>query len=415
MSASCLSGMRLLTRLRSASALMFEGHPLNLQRASPSWDIRVSRQQESNTKGAGEPLDYLRLTNVSKSFGPVIAADGISLVLAKGERISLLGPSGCGKTTLLNLIAGFLRPDAGSIQIGGRDVASVPSHKRNLGIVFQNYALFPHLDVGENVRFGLRMRAVPPADAERRVSATLRLVQLDKLADRYPHQLSGGQQQRVAIARALVIEPELLLLDEPLSNLDAKLREGMRADLLDLLQKLAITTVLVTHDQAEALALSDRIAVISQGKVEQVGTPRQIYEDPATSFVAKFVGESNVLTGKVTGIAPDGIACALGGGEFVRARYRDGFEVGDNVEIIVRMERVRLDRDSGSRTENAFAGTVEHVLFLGGEVRYLLRLGSSRVVAIDKNRGDAVRLEADSPVRMSWPVADTIISHYEEI
>jgi putative spermidine/putrescine transport system ATP-binding protein len=392
---------------------------------NPALVANLARQQEAaearepvhgtRTADRASVSSFLRLIGVRKSFGHLLVAADVSLDLRKGERVSLLGPSGCGKTTLLNLIAGFIQPDAGSIEIGGRDMANVPSHRRNLGIVFQNYALFPHLTVFENIRFGLKMRSVSAALASQRIREVLQLVRLGDLADRFPQQLSGGQQQRVAIARALVIEPELLLLDEPLSNLDAKLRESMRIELLDLLKKLGVTTILVTHDQAEALALSDRIAVLNQGRLEQVGTPREIYEEPATSFVAGFVGESNVLPGKVAEVLPHEIKCVLTGGQVVRCRPRKGMAQGHDVEVIVRIERVRLNVDGVPEADNVFAGTVEQVLFLGGEVRCLLRLGDQRIIASDKNRGDGAYPQAGVPVHISWSVADSIVSLPEEV
>jgi ABC-type Fe3+/spermidine/putrescine transport system ATPase subunit len=264
-------------------------------------------------------LAHLELVNVSKHYGPIAAISDLSLAVARGERLALLGPSGCGKTTTMNLIAGFMEPDRGGIWIGGNGMAGIPAHKRSTAMVFQSYALFPHMTVKENLAFGLKIRKLPRADIDRRVGAALEMVRLSTFADRYPRQLSGGQQQRVALARALVIEPDILLLDEPLSNLDAKLRQAMRVELLDILGAVQTTTILVTHDQEEALTLADRVAIINAGRLEQVGAPGELYENPATGFVAKFLGERNVLTATI--IAKDGpqTTCALEGGLRIRS------------------------------------------------------------------------------------------------
>jgi len=241
------------------------------------------------------------LSRVRKSFGAVVAVDDVSMSIARGSIVSLLGPSGCGKTTTLRLVAGFERPDAGEVAIRGARVNDVPPYRRDFGMVFQSYALFPHLTVADNVGFGLRMRHVPREERRRLVAEALALVKLEGFADRQPRQLSGGQQQRVALARAIVFKPAVLLLDEPLGALDKMLREEMQVELRQLQQRLAITTVFVTHDQEEALTLSDRVAVMRGGRIEQVGAPREIYERPATEFVAGFLGASNFLDAEVAG------------------------------------------------------------------------------------------------------------------
>ena len=239
----------------------------------------------------------IELVALSKSFGTFTAVSDVNVVLPEGQVLSLLGPSGCGKTTTLRMIAGFEDPSAGRIVVKGRDVTALPARRRNIGMVFQSYALFPHLSVMENVAFGLEMREVPRSEIERRVARTLAVVRMESLANRMPRQLSGGQQQRIALARALVIEPDLLLLDEPLSALDLKLREEMREEIHRIVRELAITTVFVTHDQGEALVLSDVVAVMNAGRIEQIAPPRIIYHDPKTSFVARFIGSANVLAG----------------------------------------------------------------------------------------------------------------------
>ena len=243
----------------------------------------------------------LEIEGLSKHFGSTVAVHEVSLDVRDGEFVMLLGPSGCGKTTTLRMIAGFIAPTAGRVRLGGKDITMLPPWKRNTGMVFQSYALFPHLTVAENVAFGLEMRKVPKSDIPARVTEALRLVRLGGLAERLPRQLSGGQQQRVALARALVIRPDVLLLDEPLSNLDAKLRETVRVEIRELQHKLGITTVMVTHDQEEALIMADRLVVMSEGAVRQVGSQRDLYERPADRFVAGFVGRSNLLSGRVIG------------------------------------------------------------------------------------------------------------------
>ncbi|MBN9515343.1 MAG: ABC transporter ATP-binding protein [Alphaproteobacteria bacterium] len=285
----------------------------------------------------------IKLDKVTKRFdGKVLAVDEVTLDIAAGEFFSLLGPSGCGKTTSLRMIAGFEHPDSGRVQVGGRDITDLPVHRRDMGMVFQSYALFPHRTVAENVAFGLRMREVPKHEIARRVQAALSQVALTGMEDRKPGQLSGGQQQRVALARALVVEPPVLLCDEPLGALDRKLRQQMQFELKELQKRLGVTLVFVTHDQEEALAMSDRIAVMNKGKVEQVGSPTEIYERPRTRFVADFIGEINILEGgpRARALRPEKIrlvsapearttgkvetANYLGGSTLLRVRGADG-------------------------------------------------------------------------------------------
>jgi len=268
-------------------------------------------------------MSFLVLENLSKRFGSHLAVDNLCLGVEKGEFVSLLGPSGCGKTTTLQMIAGFVEPSGGAVRLEGRDLLAIKPARRGLGIVFQSYALFPHMTVAENVAFGLEMQGVAPAERARRVGETLELVGLAAFAGRFPRQLSGGQQQRVALARALVIRPQILLLDEPLSNLDAKLREEMQIELRQIQRSVGTTTILVTHDQAEAMALSDRLVVMNHGRVEQIGAPHEAYERPATAFVAGFLGRTNVLNGAT--VRPEKIAFAASGlGGTVRTRVFQG-------------------------------------------------------------------------------------------
>jgi spermidine/putrescine ABC transporter ATP-binding subunit len=313
----------------------------------------------------------VELAGCSRDYGGVRAVAGLDLVVYEGELLSLLGPSGCGKTTTLNLIAGFVLPTAGRVRIDGQDVTDRPAHQRGLGMVFQSYALFPHLSVFENVAFGLRERRTPRAEIERRVRAALALVRLDTRADHRPAQLSGGMQQRVALARALVYEPRVLLLDEPLAALDKKLREEMRSELREIQRAVGITTIFVTHDQAEALGLSDRIAVMHAGRVEQLGSPREIYERPATRFVAEFIGASTVLRGH--GAAADRVT--LAGGETLRVRGLSGIRAGEAIELAIRPERIRL---AGGPGENVMDGRVIGVVYQGVQTELTVEIGAGQ-------------------------------------
>jgi putative spermidine/putrescine transport system ATP-binding protein len=317
----------------------------------------------------------IKLDQVTKTFdGRVMAVDAVTLDIAAGEFFSLLGPSGCGKTTSLRMIAGFEHPDSGRVHVGGRDITDLPVHRRDMGMVFQSYALFPHRTVAENVAFGLRMREVPKPEIERRVAAALAQVALTGFETRKPGQLSGGQQQRVALARALVVEPPVLLCDEPLGALDRKLRQQMQFELKELQKRLGVTLVFVTHDQEEALAMSDRIAVMNGGRVEQVGTPTEIYERPRTRFVADFIGEINILEG----------------GGPLRA---------------LRPEKIRLVAPDGAR----LAGMVETANYLGGST--LLRVqpttGSSMLVRETHAGERASRMPGDA-VGLTWNDSDAV-------
>jgi spermidine/putrescine transport system ATP-binding protein len=306
------------------------------------------------------------------------AVDGIDLAVAPGEFVTLLGPSGCGKTTTLNLIAGFLTPDGGEINLAGRSVGNSPPFDRDLGIVFQDYALFPHMTVAENVGFGLKMRSVEAKEIERQVGEALAMVQLPGLGARRPLQMSGGQRQRVALARALVIRPAMLLLDEPLSNLDLKLREEMRIEISSLQRRLGIATVFVTHDQGEALTMSDRIAVMRNGRIEQIGAPVDVYERPATRFVAGFIGAINMQPATVAAAAPGGYARLETPAGAAMARLPAALATGDKTTITVRPERLRL---AATAPENSIAwpAVVEHVVYLGARREIRLRLADGSI------------------------------------
>jgi len=327
----------------------------------------------------------VELKALAKRYGATRALDGVSLAVAPGEFFTLLGPSGCGKTTSLRAVAGFVTPDAGDVLIRGARVNEVPPHRRHVGLVFQSYALFPHRTVRQNVAFGLRMQRTPRAEIDRLVAETLALVQLPGHGDRYPRELSGGEQQRVALARALVTRPAVLLLDEPLGALDRKLRDHMKIELKRLQRDVGVTTIYVTHDQEEALTMSDRVAVMRAGRIEQIGAPREIYETPGTVFVAGFIGNTNLLAGRSRG----GAAVECGG-------------VTIGVAGGAPSERILLD-DAG-RLDNEVAATVAHVVYQGETVRYLLAAdGGLELQAVELGR---VRFPAGSRVRASWAAAD---------
>lgn len=339
----------------------------------------------------------LELTGLTKRFATTGAAAvaGIDLDVAPGEFLTLLGPSGCGKTTTLNLIAGFLQPDSGEIKLGGRSVGGLPPFRRDLGIVFQDYALFPHMTVAENVGFGLKMRGVPAHEAETRVVDALAMVQLHGLASRRPLQLSGGQRQRVALVRALVVRPTMLLLDEPLSNLDLKLREEMRAEISGLQRRLGIATVFVTHDQGEALTMSDRIAVMRGGRIEQIGTPSDIYERPRTRFVAGFIGSINMLPARIEAIEGEGFGRLKTGAGAATVKLPVGVAVGDAVTFTLRPERLRLAPAGGAPHGSiAWPAAIESLTYLGSRHEVRLRLSDGTLALTDAPNDGSVRWSA---------------------
>ena len=303
---------------------------------------------------------------VSKNFGEVKALDNVSLAVGRGEFMTLLGPSGCGKTTLLKLAAGFLAPDNGTVVIDGKCVNDVPTYKREIGMMFQNYALFPHMSVADNIAYGLKTRHVPRQEIRQRVTEALALVKLTGMEDRKPRQLSGGQQQRVALARALVINPTVLLLDEPFSALDKNLRASMQIELREIQRKLGLTTIFVTHDQSEALSLSDRIAVMSEGKIRQLGAPLEIYRRPSDRFVASFVGDTNCLRGELLGVAGLEAVIALGGAQIkALATHLLDTRASSLVDLFVRPERLRV----GAPDEpGAMTGEIVAQTYQGGHV-----------------------------------------------
>jgi iron(III) transport system ATP-binding protein len=320
--------------------------------------------------------NHLVITDLVKQFaGGVLAVDHVSLTIQEGQFATLLGPSGCGKTTTLNCVAGLEEPDGGRIAVGEMVLTDVgrrlvlPPERRNLGMVFQSYALWPHMSVYDNLAFGLKLKKVPASEQRRRIAEALELVGLQGLEQRYPFQMSGGQQQRVALARAVVAQPRVLLLDEPLSNLDAKVREQARFWLREFQQRLGITTVYVTHDQAEALAISDMVAVMSKGQLLQYAPPREIYERPASTFVADFIGQTSFLRGVVVGSADGRVTARLGSGADVTASADRTWSDGSPVVLAVRAERVRLDGDS---PDNSIPARVQSRVYIGSTYQYLL-------------------------------------------
>jgi iron(III) transport system ATP-binding protein len=326
------------------------------------------------------------IKNLTKQFGDGFALRDISLEIQSRELFFLLGPSGCGKTTLLRTIAGFYEPDRGELIFGDRPMRSVPPHKRNTGMVFQNYALWPHMTVAENVAYGLEVRSVDRGEKDRRVAEALAVVQMESFADRKPNQLSGGQQQRVALARALVIKPDVLLLDEPLSNLDAKLRLGMREEIRRIHAQTRITTIYVTHDQKEALSMADRMAVLRDGVIEQVGDPRAVYRAPANRFVADFIGETNWFDAVIRQVGPDGMVLESAIGNLQVARPANA-AVGDTVSVGFRPEAVVVGADA----VNSFETQIRQVSYLGEIEQYHLGVTTGQIIKAFEQNPLAIR------------------------
>ena len=358
---------------------------------------------------------FLRIEGVSKRFGAVTAVDDVSLDIARGEFFALLGPSGCGKTTLLRMLAGFETPGAGALLLDGVDLAALPPYRRPVNMMFQSYALFPHMSVAGNVAFGLRQDRVPRAEIAARVEEALALVELSPLARRRPHQLSGGQRQRVALARSLVKRPKLLLLDEPLAALDKKLREQTQFELMAIQQRVGITFVIVTHDQDEAMTVADRIAVMEEGRIAQVDTPSAIYEAPRSRYVAEFIGDVNIFEGRAKAVngndlaveladAPDGLAAPA------RA---DGPAAGDAVLLAVRPEKIEIAPEPlPPGTANAMAGEVTEIAYLGSVSTYRVRLDSGKTVVsthTNRLRDGGAAIDRGARVHLSWPVEASIL------
>ena len=344
----------------------------------------------------------IQISDLSKHYGPVQAAEAVELDIRQGEFVTFLGPSGSGKTTTLMMVAGFTVPTRGDILIDGRSVVPVPVHKRNIGMVFQNYALFPHMSVADNIAFPLQMRGIGKSEIRERVAKALDLVRLGQHGDRRPKQLSGGQQQRIALARALVFEPSILLLDEPLGALDAKLREEMKFELKQLHHRIGATILFVTHDQEEALTLSDRIAVFNDGRIMQTGRPDELYRAPANRFVADFIGETNLLSGRVTNCGGEVITIDAGGQSF-SGRMRSGFsQPRSEATFTLRLESLRILR-GGEPADCRADGVIEEFLYVGNSTKYLVRLASGQrlTARIPGNLPDET-LRVNSKVTLGW-------------
>ena len=336
-------------------------------------------------------MEYqLELANVAKTYKDFLAVDDVNLQIKRGEIVSFLGASGCGKTTTLRMIAGLIKPTRGTIRIQGKDMEGIPPYKRDISMVFQNYALFPHLTVYENIIYGLKTRKIRDKKILReKAEEIMEIVQLHGVADRLPKQLSGGQQQRVSLARAIIVKPKLMLFDEPLSNLDAKLRESTRVEIRNLLKKMDVTAIYVTHDQEEALTISDRIAVMNGGKIEQITEPAYLYTRPATRFIAGFVGHANFIDGTVQSVTAGDIRVTALSGKtvFLKQIPEKHVAAGDNVSLIIRPENVRICTEANGR--NIFRGTILARIYLGSTVRYIVDCGESKEFEVDLNARDS--------------------------
>lgn len=354
-----------------------------------------------------EDTNEVELRNVTKRFGELTAVDSVSLSIGRGEFLTLLGPSGCGKTTLLRMIAGFELPDSGSVTLCGRDVTSLAPHQRDVTTVFQHYALFPHLNVFDNIAFGLARRRVTRDEIKRRVAAALEMVRLAGLDKRQPDELSGGQQQRVALARALVVEPRVLLLDEPLAALDLKLRKQMQIELKGLQRRLGISFIYVTHDQEEALTMSDRIVVMNAGRIEQMGRAEQIYERPMTEFVAGFVGASNIIEGTVDEVIGDLTSISVAGAK-VGARA-DGVKQGERVRILIRPEKISIFAGEAS---NQLRGQIESALYLGESTQWKIAIEDGQALTVlEQNREpfNSAQARIGQTVGIKWEPDSAVI------
>ncbi len=369
----------------------------------------MTRKESLRSRGARISLEAL-----TKHFGKVVAVDGASLEINSGEFMTFLGPSGSGKTTTLMMIAGFVIPTSGDIKLDGRSIVTMAPYKRNIGMVFQNYALFPHMTIFDNIAFPLQMRRVPKDEIGRKVRWALEMVQLGGYEGRRPSQLSGGQQQRVAVARALVFEPSVLLLDEPLGALDAKLREGMQVELKQLHNRIKATILYVTHDQEEALTLSDRIVVFNEGRVMQVGTPDELYQLPQNRFVADFIGKTNFLTGEV--LSREGSLCVIRLGEEIvmKGPLREGFpEPQKYATFSLRPEKILIG-DEITDTPNRYEALVEELLYLGEFTKYHLRLaGGVEIIAKSSNRRGRSVLTPGTKIQVGWEPGELLLVERE--
>ena len=361
-----------------------------------------------SARAAAPPV--LEVRNVSKRFGDTVAVDDVSFEVHDGEFLFLIGPSGCGKTTTLRIIGGYEHATSGDVAIRGHVVNDVPLEKRNIGMVFQSYALFPHMTVTQNVEYGLRMRRVRADERRERVRDVLELVELSELGERYPAQLSGGQRQRVALGRVIAYEPDILLLDEPLANLDKRLRDVMRVELKKLQEKVGITTVYVTHDQEEALTMADRLVVMEGGRMLQIGSPKDLYNTPATSFVATFLGETSSFRGAVESDAGGIAHVVMDDGFRATFRHRDDVAVGDRVMVSIRPEAVTVTAEPPDGHENVVAGVVDFASYLGSHVVYMIRIedGHALVRASEPIPSGEARFAQGDRVFASWDIEHVV-------
>ncbi|WAX97086.1 ABC transporter ATP-binding protein [Aminobacter sp. NyZ550] len=350
---------------------------------------------------------FLSIQSVKKSFGNVAVVKDFNLDVGAGEFVSFLGPSGCGKTTMLRIVAGFEEPSAGKVLIGGKDVTGLKPNQRNIGMVFQAYALFPNLTVAQNIGFGLKVAGVAKAEAQARIQEMLNIIKLPDFGDRYPYQLSGGQQQRIALARALAPKPKLLLLDEPLSALDAKVRISLREEIRSIQKKLGITTIFVTHDQEEALSMSDRIVVMNEGRADQTGTPFEIYNRPSTKFVANFVGTLNVLEGTISDAASGTVK--INAEEIGLKGKLNGSKSGDTLSLALRPEAISLGRKAGN--DSSLTGQIADVHFLGSVIRVRVGVGQN-VVSLDTfNNSSTPPPVVGEKTEISFSSGDVLVLH----
>ncbi len=361
-------------------------------------------------------MEDIRIEGVTKDFDGFVAVDDVSLSINAGELYSFLGPSGCGKTTLLRMIAGFEIPRSGRILLGDQDITDLPPYQRPVNTIFQNYSLFPHMDVFDNVAFGLRIRKTPKSEIGDRVRKLLALVKMEDQAKKYPAQLSGGQKQRIAIARALINEPKLLLLDEPLAALDLKLRQHMLIELMNIHDAVGITFIYVTHDQSEAMSISDRMAVMNQGRIIQSGLPDDIYERPSSIFSAYFIGETNLISGEVTGIEDDYVQlrCSKGNGEFFEIDSTSHFKpaLGSRLTVSLRPEKIAVTRSKPRNQDdfNVLRGIIEDILYVGTHTQYIIKVGELKFRVFSQHKRvyfDEKALDWDEPVWLFWHDTDT--------
>jgi spermidine/putrescine transport system ATP-binding protein len=370
----------------------------------------IQQEAEKETRGVAdastEPVVYdVEVRNLVHYYGSTHVLDDVSLKVMKGEFFGILGPSGSGKTTTLRIIGGFVTPTSGDVYIQGQVVTSLPPYRRDTTMVFQHLALFPHLNVFNNLAYGLKLRRRPQAEIEERVARTLRLVKLEGLERRYPKQLSGGQQQRVALARSIILEPSVVLFDEPLGSLDLKLRREMQVELKSLQKVVGTTFIYVTHDQEEALTMSDRIAVMSEGRIEQIGTAEEVYEHPQTRFVAAFIGDTNLLEGTVTATSGGEVAVQAQGLE-LSARAETPLAAGDLVAVSIRPERITLSAERDETAGHAYLASVVDIIYTGSRRRYVVRLENGLELKVDSHSVTAADWAVGNGVWASWSAQD---------